>query len=428
MLKVHHTQRYLSIDGKPFYWLGDTAWHLFHRLTFDEAVRYLNDRAAKGFTVIQAVILCEYDGFKPNVNGDVIFDAMDVSKPNSAYFKHIDRVMDAAAKLGLYMALIPVWGDKVGTGFWGEGPTHFINEQNARDYGKFIGARYRDYPVIWMNGGDRPADGNEHIWNALAEGLKEGDKDTHLMTYHPCGGRSSSEWFHNTDWLDFNMLQTAHQIHANTYTPIAVDYSRTPAKPCIVGECGYEDHPSAGGEIYIDDYYVRMGAYWSVFSGAFGNTYGCHDIWQFYDPKRYKPINRVRTPWYDALDFPGASQMAHLKSLMLSHPFFERIPDQSIIGDNQKASGLPHVRATRDGTKGKSDASYIMAYFAAPASVGIRTNVIASKKIRCRWYDPRNGTYRDAGVIDNSGEPMFSPPSTWRETDWVLVLDKANGQ
>jgi hypothetical protein len=50
-------------NGTPFFYLGDTAWQLFHRLNREEADRYLCDRAAKGFTVIQAVVLAELGGF-----------------------------------------------------------------------------------------------------------------------------------------------------------------------------------------------------------------------------------------------------------------------------------------------------------------------------------------------------------------------------
>ena len=55
-LKLSDNRRYLSYgDGRPFFYLGDTAWALFHRLNRKEADRYLSNRASKGFTVIQAV-------------------------------------------------------------------------------------------------------------------------------------------------------------------------------------------------------------------------------------------------------------------------------------------------------------------------------------------------------------------------------------
>ncbi|HEY3416438.1 MAG TPA: DUF4038 domain-containing protein [Armatimonadota bacterium] len=58
-------------DGRPFFFLGDTAWELFYRPTLDEVDYYLHNRAEKGFTVLQAVVLSEFDGVRvPNVNGD----------------------------------------------------------------------------------------------------------------------------------------------------------------------------------------------------------------------------------------------------------------------------------------------------------------------------------------------------------------------
>ncbi|MBN1893817.1 DUF4038 domain-containing protein, partial [bacterium] len=32
-------------DGKPFFWLGDTAWEMIHRLTREEIRHYLDCRS-----------------------------------------------------------------------------------------------------------------------------------------------------------------------------------------------------------------------------------------------------------------------------------------------------------------------------------------------------------------------------------------------
>ncbi|MBM3493063.1 MAG: DUF4038 domain-containing protein [Armatimonadetes bacterium] len=71
LLRVSDNRRYLvQEDGRPFFWLGVAAWEPFHPLIREEAPRYLKDRAAKGFTVIQAVALAELDGVRrPNAYG-----------------------------------------------------------------------------------------------------------------------------------------------------------------------------------------------------------------------------------------------------------------------------------------------------------------------------------------------------------------------
>ena len=95
---VHPGGRYLQYaDGRPFFYLGDTAWELFHRTTREEARLYLEDRARKGFTVIQAVCLAERDGLRvPNAYGDLPFADAGFTRPNERYFTYVDEVVAMA--------------------------------------------------------------------------------------------------------------------------------------------------------------------------------------------------------------------------------------------------------------------------------------------------------------------------------------------
>jgi hypothetical protein len=335
VLRVSEDGRYLvAEDGQPFFWLGDTAWELFHRLDLEESERYLSDRAAKGFTVIQAVVLAEHDGLgTPNAYGEVPLVDRDPTKPNEAYFAHVDAVVDMAADKGLYVGMLPTWGDKW-LKKWGTGPVVF-DPDNAETYGEFLGRRYKDKPIVWILGGDRNPETEENlaVIRAMARGLARGDGGRHLMTFHPSGGAGSSRWFHGDDWLDINMIQSGHgRRNASNYDMIAADYARTPVKPCVDGEPCYENIPvgfnPANG--WFDDFDVRKAAYWAVFAGAHGHTYGCNDIWQMYAPPRGGAIH-ARTPWQEALDLPGAGHMQHVKNLMLSRPFLTRIPDQDLL-------------------------------------------------------------------------------------------------
>src|SRR5688572_31897531 len=67
-LQVSENARFLTTgDGSPFFYLGDTAWELLHRLTREEAESYLKRRAEQGYTVIQTVVLAEFSGLEiPN--------------------------------------------------------------------------------------------------------------------------------------------------------------------------------------------------------------------------------------------------------------------------------------------------------------------------------------------------------------------------
>ncbi len=436
-LKVSDNNRYLVTEkGEPFFWLGDTGWEMFHRLDRSEMEHYMVNRAGKGFTVIQAVIVSEIDGLTfPNMEGNLPFEDFDPERPAEAYFELVDFAVKRAEELGLVLAMLPTWYRYVVPGSHPlENEEAVFNEKNAYSYGKFLGERYRESPnVVWVLGGDWPAGPQMELWNALAKGLGEGDAGSHLKTYHPRGQQTSSTWLHNSDWLDFNMVQTGHQAPSfNVYDWIYNDYTLTPPKPVVNGEPSYEGigiwfNPVNGRH---DDYEVRKQAYWSVFAGAFGHTYGNNNIWQM---NRNDHANRIwaDVEWDKALEQPGAGQMGYLRRLMESRPFLTRIPDQEIFRGSNPSHASDHIRVTRDGTPGHSDATYILAYIPYLREFAINTAVIPGGRLQVWYYSPKTGHAFPQGQVANSGELTFSNWSSpikegMGGPDWVIVIDDAS--
>ena len=437
-IHVSTNQRLLTTaHGRPFFWLGDTAWELFHRLDRADAEHYLDTRREQGFNVIQAVILAEMDGLHtPNANGHLPLLGDDPTRPNEFYFRYVDDLIRLAAGKGLYLGLLPTWGDKVHGGLWGTGPVVFTVE-NARAYGHFLGQRYRNDPnILWILGGDRPAAGYEELWAAMAEGIAAGLGYRPFFTYHPSGGKSSSAWLHAADWLDMHMLQSGHVLlDAPTWEMITADYLRNPPKPVLDGEPNYEDHPidpfSRTWQVHFGryrDYDVRKQAYRAVFAGACGHTYGHHAVWQFWTLQR-DPVNFPMPTWQEALFAPGAAQLMHLKNLLLSRPYFSRVPAQDMLVNEPDSPPVSsherhdplrtaHPRATRC-----SEGSYAMVYV---PQAGQRVHVdlsVLRGKLKAWWFDPRNGKSYAAGEYANAGEVPFTSPIAG--PDWVLVLDDA---
>jgi hypothetical protein len=427
-LKVSDNQRYLvHNDGTPFFWLGDTAWELFHRLTKQEAEQYLKHRAKQGFTVVQAVALAELDGLNvPNAEGNKPLINNDPAQPNEAYFKHMDYVIDKAAENGIAIALLPTWGDKVFASTWGKGPEIF-NVNNASAYGEWIGKRYKNRDnVIWVLGGDRtprPNSDDVKVWQLMAAGIVKGTggNDQALLTFHPqpnavnMGG--SSNWFHQDTWLDFNMLQNGHCRDEINYDKIAFVYNRQPAKPVLDAEPIYEDHPVCFNATDLgtsNAYDVRKYAYLDLFAGAFGHTYGCHDIWQMNGGGR-EPVNGPHMTWNEALDLPGAKQMTLVRKLMEARPLLDRIPDQSLIEENNNGPAT-RIQATR----GKD---YAFVYTATGQPVTVHAGKISGKEFVAHWYDPRKGEVTKIGTFPNQGKHQFKAPATGYGKDWVLILD-----
>ncbi len=421
---VSNNHRYLTrSNGTPFFYLGDTAWELFHRLTLPEARRYLADRAAKGFTVIQAVVLAELGGItEPTPEGHLPLVNWDPTQPNEAYFRHVDAIVEEAASLGLVIGLLPTWGS-----FWkqGEGKTPIFDESNARIYCEFVGKRYRGYPVIWILGGDHTVetDSERAVIDAMALGLREGDGGAHPITFHPRGPGQSSEALYNAPWLDFNMIQSSHgaRDHDNGLF-VDQDLALEPRKPTIDGEPRYETIPvgfyntDARQNDRFDDYDVRQAAYWALLAGACGHTYGNNAIWQMWAPGR-KPMIRACVPWYEALDHPGAFQMGYVRRLFESRPYQTLVPDQSLIVNGPRDGGAK-VRAAR-----AVDGSFAFIYTPRGEAVTVQLGTIRAQRVAASWFDPRYGIATPIHTGERVGFQTFEPPTSGRGCDWVLVLD-----
>ncbi len=440
-LKVSDNHRYLEFqDGKPFFYLADTAWELFHRLNRDEASRYLTNRAQKRFTVIQAVILSELDGLTvPNANGDLPLIDGNIDKPNELYFQHVDFIVNKAEELGLFIGMLPTWGK-----YWKSPTSIFPSAESARRYGRFLGTRYRDKAIIWILGGDRAIDNPREraTVDALAEGLREGDQHHHLITFHPVGPGDSSEMLNDAAWLDFNMFQSSHAARDHDNGLYAErDLRLKPERPTLDGENRYEEIPvgfylaGMSGLQRFDDFDVRQAAYWSILAGACGYTYGDNNIWQMYRPSASAGtvaglfsnpwmggkggIIGANVEWSKALDRPGAYQMQYVRKLFESVPFQKLLPDQAIIL-NGPTTGGGKIRSAR-----ATDASFAIIYSPFGEAFTLDKSIVRANKLKEFWYDPRYGASYEIDEPERWGIQTYTPPTAGRGHDWILVIEDA---
>lgn len=423
----HHFLQYQ--DGRPFFWLGDTAWLLLSKLDRADTIRYLDDRQRKGFTVLQVMVLHGSNehtiaGVPALVNGKLEKPYLDTKPDEYGYWQHLDWVVDQATQRGMFLALVPAWGALVKKGE--------VNTRNVAAYATFLARRYRDKPnIVWITGGDIDGGQSRAVWELMGATLKKEDPG-HLITFHPFGRMQSSTWFHNEPWLDFNMFQSGHQRYEqdtkstkrygeDNWRYVQDDYARLPIKPVLDGEPSYENIPQGlhdPAEPYWTDNDVRRYAYWSLFAGAFGHTYGDNAIMQFYRPDSGKGAYGPKNYWYEAINDPGSGQMQYLKRLILSRPSFERVPDQSVIA-GENGTRYDYVVATR-GT------GYLFAYTYVGKPFEIRLGVLSGERVKAWWYSPRDGSTQAIGEFPNTGVRQFKPPgSPAAGNDWVLVLDDA---
>lgn len=431
-LRVTPDGHYLQYaDGTPFFWLGDTGWELFHRLTLDEVHHYFENRMAKGFNVIQAVILAELDGLRtPNRYGNVPLLNMNPDTPDEKYFTLVDSVVQLASEKGLIMALLPAWGDKVTLNYGGEGPVVFTPD-NAYRFGKYLGNRYKKFTnIVWILGGDRPPQHDCNDWKpiyaAMAKGLDEGAGRHILKSFHSGGSVwESSVHLHNEPWMDFNMIQSGHaEQDQPVWRNAQRDWNLKPAKPVIDSEPNYEDltvNPWSRSEQpkpVFTDYDVRKQLYRAVFAGAFGATYGQSSVWRMHNNEIYDE-NRGLEKWSDMLDRPGAFQSGYLRKLIESRPFNNRIPDDAIVLEGQGAKS-DYITAFKD-----TDGRYLMVYLPVGKKIVVDASSITSNKLIGWWYNPKTSATVKIGTFSKKASLPFTPPTEGIGNDWVLILDSA---
>lgn len=438
-LHVSGNGRHLvDVQGRPFFYLADTSWYLFYKTTKDDAITYLKNHKEKGFTVITPIVLRgEPLAETHNAYGDAPLIDLDPMRPNEAFFEYVDWVIRTAAEMGFHLALLPTWGEYVGP-LWTrdepdpdfdpsqKGPILF-DEASAYHYGQFLADRYRDRPIIWVLGGDRNPvlKAYRQVWRAMARGIQAAYGKPCLLTYHPCSIGSSSKWFHDEPWLDFNMMQTTTRWDLDNYNLILADYNRTPPKPTVDGEARYED--SYEWHFFwrrpwgrrITPHQVRKTAYNAMLSGAMGHTYGCRDVWYFFVPSDESPAKDVKTRWKEAMDLPGAFQMGYMKDLLQTYPWHELVPDQDgkiVVHGCGDAGTYTPTAASHDG-------NLALIYVPEQMPIWIDLAVLAGDQVDASWFNPRSGETHPVAVFDAAGVQRFDPPDEASHSDYLLILD-----
>ena len=421
LLKVSKSKTHLETeDGSPFFWLGGTAWELFHRLSKEDATLYLENRAKKGFTIIQAVVLAELDGLNtPNVYGHKPLINNNPTQLNEPYFEHVDWVIKKAEALGLYIALLPTWGDKFNLA-WGLGPEIFTPD-NAFTFGVEIAKRYSDQSnIVWVLGGDRwPEDEEDRaIVNEMAAGIRSIDTK-HLMTYHPGAGNLASDQF-DEPWLDFDMYQTGHDRNVKDYSFIIRGKAKQRLLPIVNGEPRYENHPNRFNPEefgWLDAVDLRSAAWWTMLSGGAGFTYGSHDIWQMFD-NEVDPINGARTHWKASINLPGSKQMGIMKGFLTKFNWQDfKMHQKAIINDNPE--DLTHQIAAIN-----KERNVLIAYTPFGKELKLELSDLNLDVFHATWFNPRDGSFRYVGSFKDLEEITLSPWSKGRGSDFVLVISK----
>ncbi len=425
MLKTMKDSVYLYEErggsARPFFWLGDTAWLLLQKLDLNEAEAYLDNRAARRFNVIQAVLAHDENFGRAGAE-------IDFNDPAAAedYWKKAEAVTKLAEKRGIYAAWLPVWGSMVKKGL--------LNESNAAAYAEFLARRLGGREnVVWVLGGDIRGGNGFEVWKIMA-GILKAKNPERLITFHPFGRTCSADRFGGTGLLDFDMFQSGHRRYdqsnlgawddnaekedffgEDNWRYVRKCLSAERPRPVLDGEPSYEGIHQ-GLHDFSQPFWqardVRRYAYWSVFEGACGHTYGANSVMQFYKPSDEKPSYDAREYWNEGIDLPGGMQMKYLYELMTSVDFASGKHNDGLVSN--KGFGK-YDRITAFSGK---DFAFVYNFSGRPFELGAEQ--LGFKPRRAEWFDPSNGARAAADIGAHRG--IVPPKNAEGGSDMVLAL------
>jgi hypothetical protein len=398
-LKISANRRYLADQKeRPFLIHGDSPWSLITGVTKEEAERYLEDRRKKGFNVILANLIEHVFRGPINREGEGPFTTVgDFTTPNEKYFAHADWVLRRAAEKDIVVFLFPMYlGTKGGNEGWYQ--EALLNGLfKCREYGRYVGRRYKDFTnIVWVMGGDRNPELAKEAMEAVGAGIRQFAPE-HLFTAHTAPEFSGMDEYASVG-LDLNSTYTYNIVHRR----LLRDYNHRPVMPFFLFESTYE------GEHNSSPVQIRRQAYWAILCGGAGQFLGNRPIWGF-DPG-----------WEAALDSEGSRSMVHLRSLFLSRPWYELIPDQAhkvVIDGLGEFRGLDYLSAART-----ADGRTLIAYIPTPRTFTVDMSQIAGERAKCWWLDPRTGKVKPEDTVPSDGQRQFRTPG---DGDWVLVVEDA---
>jgi hypothetical protein len=394
-VKVSENGRYfVDQKGEPVFWLGTTQWQLFREYTLEEADLILEKTARTGFAFAQVMLLGVGDGTQPNAYGERAWLGDDPLRPNEAYFRNVDAVVEAARKRSVIISM---------TVFHQRYRAH-ITTRNGRAWARWLAQRYREVPTIVWSMTPEATQEFVPILRELAAGLREGDGGAHLVTFKPDPAPYSSSFIHSEEWLDFNSMQTWKSVEL-IYPMVTHDYRLRPVKPVLMAEGAYEEGSEYGFD--VTPLWIRRQAYYSYLSGGH-HTYGHNDSW------------RVLPTWREALDAPGAAQLGLLKRIFMEREEWWRlVPEQGALTRGGETEGQVLTLAARH-----EDGRWLMVYCANQTTFTVDMGKLAGSAAEAFWVDPRTGEQIEIGRVAARGARPFATPSGWE--DALLVLEAAD--
>jgi len=355
----------------------------------------------------------------------------DVYMINPKYFKNMDRKIDYLNSQG-FVPFIEVSRRDIGQGW----KKYYQWPESYMRYIQYIWSRYQANICLFSpihldwTGSTIPAE----EWNMAANRVIE--KYGHPPFGTLAGTNSNPSTLRNFGHTDKAKWLTFHQIGNrrthDLYPFLTEIFNATPPVPGINGEPYYAGMEGAEGKTETSDLYCRSAMYGSVLSGGLGgHIYGAGG----WDGGMWggNVEDAAKNHIWDVIKWRSADQMRHLRTFILSEGsrYQNLVPSANLVmpnreGEAKSCIGWAYCARTED-------KDLFLLYFEEGCPKGNLSGAVSKGNYTARWFNPRIGIWRDAGVLvaDSAGVidlPNFPGNFSKSRDDWAMKLKLAETQ
>ena len=435
-------------DGTPFFYLGDTHWGMYTE-EIDEPgpnagstgaashFKYIVDRRVdQGFTVYQSEPI------------GAAFNLVDgkVDQDDIRGFRLADRYYEYIADAGLVHANAEFF-------FAGSmGASLAADDTALENLSRYWVARFGAFPVMWTlaqeidndfyheNGHQRVYDFTDNPWIKVAEYIHRHDAYSHPLSGHQenawhttVTGRGTGAEGRDTGGASVFASEevarrSGHNWWAAQWSPSLIE----PVDPGLVRDYFESSRPAVNYEgryrgLWTMDFGSRAQGWIAFLSGFCGYGYGAIDIWLYkstYDTgsDSFDGVDSIKVadklkPWSEALEYPSALQMRHLRSFLESFDWWNLVPVLSDEKGFEAGEGVAYACA------GTSEIR-VLYFFSDSDRTGTITDLQPNTSMILYWYNPRTGEYGPELQMISGADGRLALPRKPDREDWVLMARK----
>jgi hypothetical protein len=389
-LRIHPNGKHLTDNnGKPFLMVADVAWQLLRRLSYADAVQYMDIRKSQSFNTFIVQLLPALPGQK-NFNKTAPFQNNDIRQPNKAYFDYLEKIVLAARERNLVVGIV------VSRKSWN---LEFDSqtEEAWKNYGAYVGKYFAKYTnIIWIVSEEEYQ--NAAQFKSIAEGLRSAAQENLIGSLSTCAPTVPLNGSANRSDMKFVIPDST--VSYSEYADLAnwqKNSGELSRHPFLISNSEFPK------EITDQSVLIRNQAYQSIMSSAAGF---CH----------MSTIKNFNPTWKVNITRDGAEYIDHFVKILKGIPWEYMYPNPSrdLLPDSADQQEI--------GVFTLSNNRMAMLYIPQSRPVRLDLTQLRGNDFRFVWYSPRTGRRWTGASLPSSKDATVSPPDPQAGWDWILLV------